>query len=188
MRKSFTLFCSDRASGKGEWLFERYKNGINVFDPNDELVFWFPHEMAEKHFALPSFWRSIKNIQFTAEGLAISFEPHKSDVKIVRHYLDDALLSGGLGAVTRYRNRALVSMAGGFLLFGACVGGVYWAKEIMHWQDQQARRYARPFMVGFVFGAALFAWGLAALFRYGRLLRRWNEEESSPNWPDSHSE
>jgi hypothetical protein len=185
MKRRFALYCPDRDLGKGEWLLERHKDGINVYDPKDRLIFWFPHTEAERRFRLPSFWRSVKGIQFTTDkGVLITFEPNKADVRAVRQYLDDALLFGGAERVIGLRNKAFLGLAGGIALAFACAAGAYFVNENMAGQDFRARRTARPFFVGIILGVGLFAWGVAALYRSLRLLRRWKQE--SEEFSDEH--
>jgi hypothetical protein len=177
MKKSFTLYCTDKQHGKGEWEFRRSKDGMNVTDPDGRLVCWFPHDKANDRFALPSFWRSIKNINFTTDkGALITFEPDKTDVRIVRQYLDDALLAGGVESVTRLRNKSLASLAGGLLLAAVCVVLLIVLDPGFEAGQQQRRRHVKPLLVGVIVGLALFGGGTYGLVRSGRLMRRWKEE------------
>lgn len=150
---------------------------MNVADPAGRVVCWFPHRQAQKRFALPSFWRSIKHITFTMDGGAIlRFEPEKRDVSIVRDYLDDALLFGGIEVLLGYRRRALLSLAGGLGLVIICLTAVFFIDQVLQLKDQQGKRYARPFFVGAILGIALLGWGVYSLSRSLRLLRRWHED------------
>jgi hypothetical protein len=177
VKKSFILYCTDKDHGKGEWEFRRYKGGMDVTDADGQHVCWFSHEQANDRFALPSFWRSIKNINFTTDkGALITFEPDPRDVRIVRQYLDDALLAGGVEAVTRLRNKGLASLAGGLLLAAVCVVLLVVLDPGFEAGDRQRRRYGKPLLVGVIFGIALVGGGAYALIRSGRLMRRWKEE------------
>jgi hypothetical protein len=177
MKKFFVLYCTDKQQGKGEWEFRRHKSGMNVIDPDGRVVCWFPHDQANDRFALPSFWRSIKNITFTTDqGRVIQFEPDKRDVRIVRKYLDDALLAGGIEAVKKLRNRGLLSLAGGLLLAVICVVILLLLDQGVQAEQQERKRFGRPLLVGVIAGIALVGGGVYGLVRSGRLMRRWKEE------------
>ena len=174
MTDSFTLYCSDYQVGKGKWLFERHEDGMNVLDPGGKVRFWFPHHQANQCFDLPSFWRSVKHITFTTDqGTVLPFDPVRKDVDIVREYLDDALLSGGVEALTRYRTRSTWSLAGGVALALSSLGVLYVLD-----QGYRTREYARLFLIGASVGVVFFAWGVYGLFRSGRLERRWKRESA----------
>jgi hypothetical protein len=178
MKDLFTLYCPDKQSGRGEWEFRKHKGGMDVIDPNGRLVCWFSHEQANERFALPSFWRSVKNINFTTDkGALIEFEPDRQDVRIVKKYLDDALLAGGIEGLRRFRNRALLCIAGGLALTSLCVALTVLVDPAFAGPDHGRRRVSRSFIVGGIFGIGLLGWGVFSLFRFLGLLARYKKQE-----------
>jgi hypothetical protein len=177
MRKHFTLYCVDEKAGKGEWQFTQIKNGMNVTDPSGRVVCWFSHANANDLFALPSFWRSIKHITFkTDKGLDVRFEPDRKDVLTVWQYLDDALLHDGVEGLKRFRNQALLCIAGGAGAIVVSLVVVFLLDQFLMVGDPQPRRYTRPVLVVAILGLGVLAWGVYSLFRYARLFRRWKEQ------------
>jgi hypothetical protein len=176
MRAFFTLYCRDSNAGKGEWRFEQDRDGIKVTDPDRRVVCWFPHKAANTCFDLPSFWRSIKHIVFrTDRGAVVEFEPDPKDVRIVRQYLDDALLAGGIEGLRRFRSTALVSAVGGLALVVVCLGVAYLLDQVF----KVGKEFRRPLVFGAIAGIALTGWGVYSLLRYARLSRRAREEEEA---------
>jgi hypothetical protein len=178
MKKSFTLHCADRKTGEGEWEFRRCKDGMDVIDPTGKVVCRFKHASANDIFELPSFWRSIKHIVFTTDKAVVHFEPDARDVRTVREYLDDALLAGGVGAVRRLRNRALLGLLGGLALALACAGAFYLLDQGLRVDPANRKGYGRPLIIAGIVGLSLAGWGVYGVSRSGRLLRRWREEEA----------
>lgn len=174
MRKSFSLLL--HKDGK-EWVFERRGGVTRVFDSKDVLVDAFPHEDANSRFDMPSFWRSIKYITFrTGNGAVLEFRPEAEDVRIVKQYLDDAMMYHGIDAIQSYRTRAWLAIAGGALLF---LGSGVTAFLIDDWARTGGaqRGSIRLFLVGMIMGVVLFAGGVATALRASRLIRRWHEQE-----------
>jgi hypothetical protein len=67
MPTSFTLVCRDSDKGKGEWQFQPHENGMNVFDPDGQVVFWFSHAQASQYLSPPSFWLDVKDIVLSTD-------------------------------------------------------------------------------------------------------------------------
>ena len=177
MKKSFTLYCKDRDTGKGEWEFLPHEDGMNVLDPSGRVVCWFAHGDAEGRFDLPSFWRSIKHITFkTAQGKVVQFEPDADDVRRIRSYLDGAILKGGMGRIGGLQKRAWLQAAGGVVIIGGCLAAAILVGQAVQFRDPQRVWYLRPFLAGGVGGIALLGWGLYGVFRFGRLARQWQRE------------
>src|SRR5438105_4560764 len=95
----FALYCRETGCKNGQWFFEPFGNGMNVSDPDEEVICWFAHREAENRFILPSFWRSIKKVGFIKDdGSTIWFEPDSKAVAKIKTYLDAALAAQGTGA------------------------------------------------------------------------------------------
>ena len=177
MIASFALDCADRGTDQGQWEFRSFQNGMNVFDPRGQLVCWFPHEQARKRLALPSFWRSVKPIVLTTDrGTVVNFRPDPGAVRLVRQYLDDALLAGGIEAVRDLRLRAALALAVGLGLVVVCLGIAYLFDAVLHLGADSGRRYTKPFIAGAIGGMVLAVWGTRTLLRCVRLFRRWKED------------
>jgi hypothetical protein len=165
----FSLFCVEPHAHKGEWLFEEHGQGMNILDPNDALVGWFPHASADDRFVLPSFWRSVKNIGcHLNDGTTAWFTPDRRDVARVRDYLDEAIVSRGPAAVRGLWLRGgLFLLAGLGALFGSCVG---FAVLKMIFEVERKPAYYGIAALG-LYGLGQTALAIATLFRAARLNR-----------------
>jgi hypothetical protein len=166
----FTLYCLGEGGKKGEWVFEPFKDGMNVFDADDRPAGWFSHQHAQDRFTLPSFWRSIKNVGFTKDdGATVWFAPDREAVAAVKDYLDWALASQGEEAVRRFAKRGwLHTLAGlGFVVLG--VAALLIMREVFG-DNYRVGRYGFAALI--LFGIGETAWGISALLRSGRLKRR----------------
>jgi hypothetical protein len=173
--KKFSLNCISENDAKGKWVFEPSKNGMSVYDADEQKVCWFPHSEANDRFTLPSFWRSVRNIGFQIpNGMAVEFEPDRRSVEKVKDYLEEAIASGGIEAVDRLRTRGwthlLVGL--GLIVFGfLAFGGVYVVLEV-------TSRLVGYVCVGMAFvGIGEAAWGASALVRAGRVRGRLRSDE-----------
>jgi hypothetical protein len=166
----FTLYCLGEGGKKGEWAFEPSRNGMNVLDPQDEVVCWFRHTEAQDRFTLPSFWGSIKNVGFNrGNGVTVWFAPDREAVAAVKDYLDRALASQGEAVVRRFATRGwLHALAGlGFVVLGVA------ALLIMRAVFGDTYRLGRyGFAALILFGIGETAWGAGSLLRAGRVKRR----------------
>jgi hypothetical protein len=183
MKHSFGLFCKDRRAGEGEWWVEADRDEMSLYDPDDRLVCRILHAEANRRFALPSFWMSVKKITFTTDkNLVIRFEPDPDDLRAVRAYLDDVLLEGGSGAIRKVRTRAWLAVALGLLLFLGSVGAFIATQYVF--VGRRARRTWRPFILGAIVGLILLGLGIAGLWRARRLDRRalWEYEEDDDSF------
>ena len=166
----FTLYCLGEGGKKGEWAFEPFKDGINVFDPDDRPAGWFPHQHAQDRFILPSFWRSIKHVGFVKDGGAtVWFAANREAVADVKEYLEAALASQGEEAVRRLTRRGWMHVLGGLgvFAFGVVLIGIIHAL----YGGGKPHGIAGLAVVVLI-GVGETAWGASALLRAGRVRRR----------------
>lgn len=177
MRDSFTLYCIEPQASKGTWTFQRIQEGMNGIDPQGHAACWFRHQSANNLFQLPSFWLSVKHIIFKTEnGLELHFQPEPKDVGILREYLNDALVWGGIDPLRRLRSKAVWSLVGGLGAVVGYLGALYLFDKVLDFRDEEGRGYGRPLLAAAISGFALAAWGLYTTVRTSRLIRRWKRE------------
>jgi hypothetical protein len=167
--KKFSLFCIGEGSEKGKWVFEPYKGGMSVFDPDGNEVCWFPHAEANDCFSLPSFWRSIKHIEFTRDGSAVRFDPDRRSVAKLKDYLEEAIASQGAEAVERFRRNGWINVFIGaltILMAGGIIGVFY---NFLGMRNRPGGYVVGGMILG---GIGEVAWGISALMRARRVSRR----------------
>jgi hypothetical protein len=166
----FTLDCIGDGFQKGQWRFEPYQNGMNVRDPAGTVHRWFPHDQANDRFALPSFWRSIKNIGFTTDkGAVLQFAPDRRAVTAVKTYLDDAVASLGPEAVQRLGRKGWLNFLGGL---GAILLAFLVLILFYRILEMKNRHGAMALAAVILAGIAETAWGVSLLFRARRVRRK----------------
>ncbi len=166
--KKFSLYCSSGA-GNGKWLFEPFKGGLSVFDPDDHEVGWFPHDEANDRFTLPSFWRSIKNIGLRLpDGTMVEFEPDGRSVAKVKEYLEEAIAAQGIEAVHRLRRRGWINVLTGLGLI--LIGLSLLALQKWLAVENRGPAYVAAGMI--LGGIGEIAWGFSAVLRARRVHRR----------------
>ncbi len=167
--KKFSLYCIGGGAAKGRWVFEPFKDGVSVFDPDDREVCWLPHAEANDRFTLPSFWRSIKSIGLRMpDGLTVEFEPDSRSVAKVKEYLEEAIASQGIEAVRRLRKRGWINVLTGLgvILIGLSL------LALQKWLGVENRGPAYV-AAGLVLGGiGEIAWGFSAVIRARRVRRR----------------
>jgi hypothetical protein len=166
----FTLYCLGEGGTKGEWTFEPFQDGMNVFDADDRSAGRFAHRHAQDRFVLPSFWRSIRHVGFVKDGGAtVWFAPDRGAVADVKEYLEAALASQGEEAVRRLTRRGWIHVLGGLgvFAFGVVLIGIVHA---LFGGRKSAGIAGLAFVV--LAGVGEAAWGASALLRAGRVRRR----------------
>jgi hypothetical protein len=169
----FSLQYQEEGFPKGRWIFEPFEEGMNLRDPARKVVCWFAHRDAESRFTLPSFWRSIKKIGFKLnDGSTLWFEPQREAVSAVKDYLDEALASQGMEALQGMRSKGWLNFLSGIGLI-VVASGLFAIFKVL-----ELRRGAFYAPVGIlIFALGQMAWGLHAVFRTGRLMRRLGRSE-----------
>ncbi len=162
---------------KGEtWTMELGEEHAEIRDATGTVRCEFSRQEAAEQFLLPSFSQSIKQFRAPVSGQLWYFDVPRDDLKRIKAYVDQSVVSAGPQAVRSVRNRALRDLLIG--VGGLAVGIALTVASFLHAaQNPNAGEYVVTYGL-MLFGLVMIGKGVYGHVRYSQL-RKLSQTQTS---------
>jgi hypothetical protein len=159
-----------------EWRLEMTEEEILLLDDAGDIAMRVAPEQAHNIIQVPSFWQSVKYIQFLgANGTTpeFQFQPDKKALNRIRSFLEHVLRRDP-AARRNYKRKALGMLGAGVL--SMCIGGAVLAYALANGNFGRGRGGTYG-IVGLVVGLGSAIWGGGMYWKAARLEKQAMEED-----------
>jgi hypothetical protein len=160
---------------KGEmWILDLGDDRAEIRDTEENIRAVYTRDEAAEQFLLPSFSESIKQFRAPIDGQLWYFDVARGDLKQIKAYIDQAVVTAGPGAVRAVRNSAIRDTLIG--IGGVAVGTALTVGSYLHAEQNPGGEYVITYGV-ILFGLVMIGKGIYGFLRHGHLQKLSSTQE-----------